>query len=369
MLLNYWLGLMKLTSLATGSQSKRKPAQAAQGLFGSTERFEDRALLSAAPVVTLAPAELKYTEGSGSVVIAPNSTVTDIDSPTFDGGTLTASLANGTPEDRLAIKSQVPGQISVLGSDVSYQGTVIGSFTGGTNGTTPLVVTLNSSASLAAVQALQSSIAFEVVGDPASNLPRTFEVAVTDAANGMRGAATSTITVSDVKPVITLSKTSLNITNSSPTVIDAGLTITEPAQATLNGAVLTVSQTDPTSSQTVATSKDRLTLRKGSSSGFKISKNGDLLRGKTVIGTVTGGTSGTPLTITFNSEATLADVQKVASYLTFQSPGHKAHQVNVGFQFSDGTGGISDTASILITVGKKSKGPNGNGNGNGNGNS
>jgi len=58
--------------------------------------------------------------------------------------------AGGTDTDRLAIESS--GQVAVTGNQVSVGGTVMGSFTGGGDGNTPLVVTLNTSATPAAME-------------------------------------------------------------------------------------------------------------------------------------------------------------------------------------------------------------------------
>ena len=69
----------------------------------------------------------------------------------FDGGRLIVSglLA----EDRVAIRNQGTGagEIGLSGSDVTYGGVVIGTFTGGAG--TPLTVTLNAAATSAAVDA------------------------------------------------------------------------------------------------------------------------------------------------------------------------------------------------------------------------
>ena len=64
--------------------------------------------------------------------------------------------AGGTAEDQLAIRNEgnSAGQIGVAGTTVSFGGTTIGSFTGGTDGFTPLIISLNANADVAAVEAL-----------------------------------------------------------------------------------------------------------------------------------------------------------------------------------------------------------------------
>ncbi|MGB0909957.1 MAG: DUF4347 domain-containing protein, partial [Nitrospirales bacterium] len=109
---------------------------------------------------------LAYTEGDGAQVIdqSTNAAITDVDSSDFDTGTLTVSFTAGSDsaEDELQIQNQGTGagQIGVSGSNVTYAGTTIGTFTGGTSGVN-LVITLNSNASAAAVSALTQNITYQ----------------------------------------------------------------------------------------------------------------------------------------------------------------------------------------------------------------
>ena len=115
-----------------------------------------------APVVGLPGGPLNFSEGDGPSVIDAAATLSDVDSPDFDGGTLTVEFtANATANDRLAIDSNGgPGNISVNGSNVRYNfgsGPVtIGTFSGGTDGFTPLSVTLNANADEVAVRGAAS---------------------------------------------------------------------------------------------------------------------------------------------------------------------------------------------------------------------
>ncbi len=122
--------------------------------------------------VTATP--VSYNDGDGVVILDATATLGDVDNFELDtqnlGGTLTVSItANNTADDRLTIKNvgNGAGQIGVSGSNISYAGTLIGTFTGGT-GVAALVITLNADASLAAVQALARNIEFENVGSAES---------------------------------------------------------------------------------------------------------------------------------------------------------------------------------------------------------
>ena len=94
------------------------------------------------PTITnLAGDSLAYNEGDGAVVIEQggNATVADVDSADFNSGTLTVSFTAGsdTAEDVLGIRNQGTGagQIGVSASNVTYGGVTIGTFTGGSSGT------------------------------------------------------------------------------------------------------------------------------------------------------------------------------------------------------------------------------------------
>ncbi|KQN63471.1 Ig-like domain-containing protein [Erwinia sp. Leaf53] len=108
---------------------------------------------------------LTYTEDSPAITldVGGDATVTDSDSANFDGGKLTVSItANGTAsEDVLSIRNDGTGsgQIGFNGVGVTWGGTVIGMVTGGTAGN-DLVVSLNSSATPEAVQALTRALTY-----------------------------------------------------------------------------------------------------------------------------------------------------------------------------------------------------------------
>ncbi|WP_318013348.1 VCBS domain-containing protein, partial [Mesorhizobium sp. BR115XR7A] len=153
-----------------------------------------------APVVDLNGASagfsttLNYTAGSAATAIAPAATITDIDSANFGGGSLTVGFtANGAVTDQLTIQNQAPGagQITVSGNSVSYGGTLIGTFTGGTNGSN-LVVSFNAAATQVAAQALADHILY--ANATSATIAKTVTYTLVDGdgtANG--GADTSSV--------------------------------------------------------------------------------------------------------------------------------------------------------------------------------
>ncbi|WP_217578042.1 VCBS domain-containing protein [Mesorhizobium sp. GbtcB19] len=141
---------------------------------------------------------LAYTAGSAATAIAPSATVTDIDSTDFNGGSLTVAFtANGTSADQLTIQNQGAGagQVGVSGSNVTYGGTIIGTFTGGTNGSN-LVVTFNANATQAAAAALADHILYSNATSP--TIAKTVSYTLVDGdgtANGGTDTGTATATI------------------------------------------------------------------------------------------------------------------------------------------------------------------------------
>ncbi|RUT96036.1 adhesin, partial [Mesorhizobium sp. USDA-HM6] len=150
---------------------------------------------------------INYTAGSAATAIAPSGTATDIDSADFGGGSLTVAFtANGTAADQLTIQNQGTGagQIGVSGSNVTYGGTIIGTFTGGTGGTN-LVITFNASATPVAVQALADHILYSNATSPTIAKTVTYTLVDGDGtANGGTDTSSATATInvtgSDVTP-------------------------------------------------------------------------------------------------------------------------------------------------------------------------
>jgi len=116
-----------------------------------------------------------------------NATVSDPDSADFYGGSLRVSVFfNGDPvKDQLSIKNvgAGAGQIGISGSNVSYGGITIGSFTGGSSGA-DLVVTLNASATPTATQALISAVQFYNSDTAPANNSRGIRVTLSDGDGG-----------------------------------------------------------------------------------------------------------------------------------------------------------------------------------------
>jgi Domain of unknown function (DUF4347)/Cadherin domain/Right handed beta helix region/Periplasmic copper-binding protein (NosD) len=292
------------TSSATASMLLRS---ADVGLTTSAEWFDAIALVSnasQAPVLTLPGGALNYTENAAAAVIDATATVADSDSPNLDSGVLVADFtANGTADDRLAIRNQGTGagQIGISGANVTYGGVIIGSWSGGGDGSTPLVVTFNASATPAAAQALLRNITYANVSDAPSTTPRTVRFVLTDGDGGTSGAPTKTINVIAV--------------NDAPVITSNG-----------GGATAAVNAAENQTAATTVTSSD--------------------VDGGALVYSIAGGV-----------DAALFTIHATTGVLSFNSaPNHEAPSDNGGnnvydvtVQVSDGAGG-TDTQAIAVTV-------------------
>lgn len=192
-------------------------------------------------------ATLSYTENDPASPISPAATVTDADSTDFNGGSLTASFtANGTAADQLAVRNEGSGagQIGVSGANITYGGTTIGTFSGGTNGTDLVITFTSSAATPAAVQALVRNITFANTSENPSTLARTVSFTVVDGDGGTDSAsASATVNVAAVNdaPTVTTSGGSTAYSEGGAAVaIDGALTLADPDSATFSSATVQV---------------------------------------------------------------------------------------------------------------------------------
>jgi hypothetical protein len=135
------------------------------------------------------------TVNNGPQIIDADVALTDPDN-NFNGGTLTVSglLA----EDTVAIRNQGAGagQIGVSGTNVTFGGTVIGTFAGGAGST--LTVTFNASATVATIEALIENLTYANSSDTPT-ASRSLDIKVNDAA-GFASIAPITFAAAALNP-------------------------------------------------------------------------------------------------------------------------------------------------------------------------
>lgn len=135
------------------------------------------------PTLTRPPGGIyNFLENSAPIVFLPGAGFGDPRSIGYDGATIVASIIlNANAGDQLGVRNvgTAAGQVGVSGNAVSFGGTAIGTFSGGT-GSTPLTITLNGSATAAAIQAVVRTLTFAASGSPISTVERVVRVVITD---------------------------------------------------------------------------------------------------------------------------------------------------------------------------------------------
>ncbi|MFN8764943.1 MAG: beta strand repeat-containing protein [Pirellulaceae bacterium] len=330
----------------------------------STSQVVQASILNNPPLVTTSSGASTYVLVNSPVVVDPEIAVVDddefspSDTPNFDGGSLTVSISNeADPNDVLSIMSQgaAPGEISVSGNDVFYSGVLIGTVSGGSGGV-DLVVSLNANANAANTQALARRIGFSNSSSTANLNQRTVAFVVSDGDGGVSAPPSEklvdVVTTTSAKPVLTPSAGATSYTeNAAPTVIDSGITLSDPDTTAFTGGVLTVSFSGG------GTADDRLAIASVSTAGG-ISINGSNVRFNTtgtdrvVIGTFSGGVGTDPLVINLNSEADISRTEALLRAITFENVSNAPSTLprSVSFVLSDGEGGVSDPAIKTVNV-------------------
>ncbi len=151
-----------------------------------------------APVIGNSGGAVDFTEDGAPTIIDSTITVADADSADFSGGLLSVDIsAGGANGDRLSIFNQGTGagQIGVSGNDVTYSGTIIGSFSGGLNSGSPLVFNLNANADATSTQALMRNITFWNTSDNPATAARTIDFTLTDGDGGTSNTISQSATV------------------------------------------------------------------------------------------------------------------------------------------------------------------------------
>jgi len=312
-------------------------------------------------IANLAGDRLGYNEGDGAVVIeqGTNTAVTDVDSSDLDTGTLTVSFQAGSDntEDVLAVRNQGTGfgQIWISGSNVTYEGTTIGTFTGGSDGV-DLVITLNANADAIAVSALLNNVTYENtdIDNPTAGA-RTVRYVLTDGDGGTSANYDATVTVNDVNDVPTIA----NLAGDSLGYIEGdGVVVIE--QGT-DAAVTDVDSSDfDTGTLTVSfqagedSTEDVLAVRNQGTGFGQIGVSGSNVTYEgTTIGTFTEGSGGVDLVITLNANADAVAVSALLNNVTYENTDVDNPTVGartVRYVLTDGDGGTSPNYDATVTV-------------------
>ena len=306
------------------------------------------------PVVTLAATTINYVENDPGLIIDSTLQISDVDSPDFAAGTLKVSFTSGAATtDRILIVAEGTGagQVGLSGTNITYGGVIVGTYSGGFTSSGSLTITFNSLATPAVAQAVARRIAFMNASDNPGATVRTISFVQTDGDGGTSATKTRQVSVTEVNDAPTLgsfgSAVSYTENTATGTIISSTITVTDPDSVNFDTGVLTVSL------PVGATAADLLEIKNtGTASGQVGVSGANVTYGGVVIGTFTGGTGGTSLLITFNASSTLVGVQAVARAITFKVVGAISANSSrtVRFSLSDGDGGFSLNVEKTINV-------------------
>lgn len=177
-----------------------------------------------APVLTTTAAALAYPEGAGPVAADPGLTVTDADSAQLAGATVQITADHNAAQDTLAFTNQ-------LG--------ISGSYDAGT-----ATLTLTGTASVASYQAALRTVTYANSSAAPTPATRTLTFLVADTDGATSGAATRDVSLGAVNDAatVTMTPTALAYTEgAAPATLDAGLTVADPDDTDLEGAVVRLS--------------------------------------------------------------------------------------------------------------------------------
>ena len=229
------------------------------------------------------------------------------------------------------------GQIGVSGSNITYGGVVIGTTSGNGDSTTPMVITFNANASVAAVQALARNITYQNTSDNPGTSTRVFGITISDGDGG-----TSTPTV------VNISMTAVN---------DAPVNSTPGAQSVNEDATLIFS-----SGNTNLVSISDLDANSSLMQITLTSTNGAMTLSTTSGLSFSTGDGTADATMTFSG--TVTNINAALSGMSFTATanysGAASIQIVTNDQGNSGTGGaLSDTDTISILVNSANDAPTG----------
>ncbi|NVK30074.1 MAG: tandem-95 repeat protein, partial [Gammaproteobacteria bacterium] len=196
-------------------------AAATQTLTVNITGVDDKAVIGGAASTAV------YTENGSTVILDPTLTLTDADGSDYGSASLLISTtANGEAADQLSIATV--GGISVSGSNVSYNGTLIGSIVSTKTGVdgTDLEVSISSGSSIEAVEALARAISFSSTSEDPSESNRTLVFTLTDpSARVLTKSATVSVGAANDAPEIDLGSASW-VTEKTTANTDASFSLT-----------------------------------------------------------------------------------------------------------------------------------------------
>lgn len=343
-------GVSKVTEVSPGAVGsdptgltvwKNSILFAANSATAGRELFRTFAL---PPAITLTDSVVTWTEGDPAIRIGRNAVLTDADTPIFNGGRLSVTIANPVAGDLVSLPA---GEgVAVAGTSVVYNSGIFGTIDRASTAA-KLIVNLNLNAGRIAVERLIRTLSFHSTSDNPTARDRVIRVTLEDGTSGVKNVfvRVHVVPVNDRPTVSGLAGNVAYQRDSNPGVsFAANAVVTDLDNVRIAGGTLTVQALFGD------TAANRLMI---TGALFSITADGNLLHSGVVIGTVNadGGTGATPLIVTFNSAGRVSHAQQLLRALKFRTVGSSSTvQRQINIHLSDGSGGLSDTVSVILII-------------------
>ncbi|HEX8224309.1 MAG TPA: Ig-like domain-containing protein [Allosphingosinicella sp.] len=300
---------------------------------------------------------LKYVQYGLAAAIAPDAFAFD-DAEYFEGGRLIVEFTErSTADDQLQIVRGPFGDdsVSVIGKDLYFGDSIIGSITGGTDGSTPLVIDFHSKMTTPGiVQAVLRSIGYANRSEEPVEGERFVSFTLFDPEGAASRAGATIYVTPAVAPEIDLNGdrdgtgSSIKYVESGAATAIAPDAIARDDSDYFDGGSLIVEFRDG------STSDDQLQIVAGKSGEAMVyAIESDLYFRDSLIGSITGGTGGsTPLLISFHEKVTIDIVEAVIrsiGYANFSQNPHEGQRV-LTFTLIDRVGAASLAVAAKIYV-------------------
>ncbi|RTL17565.1 MAG: tandem-95 repeat protein, partial [Rhodocyclaceae bacterium] len=274
------------------------------------------------------------------------------------GGSLVVQFLDGGPAAHAneTLGFAAAGPITVSGNELSYGGSVIGTFSGGAAGAN-LVVSFDADATAEAVQALVQSLTYVNAAPGSSQTDRYLGFRLFDGDGGASAAqqmllriqasvSPATVDLQDLESAVTLTESAAQV----GVVLDPGVQLAYNGATGFNAGSLTVSYVSSS-----GRAEDQLSIRNEGSGAGQVGVSGsDVSYGGTLIGTIAAadnGANGDQLVINFNASATAAAIERVLENLSYRtsSDGPLAART-IQVVVRDGAGVASSASQMVINV-------------------
>jgi Ca2+-binding RTX toxin-like protein len=290
-----------------------------------------------------------YGGNSPATAIAPDAIAYD-DSGDFEGGSLIVEFTEGgTADDQLQLVRPLFGEAPVyaIGKDLYLNDLVIGSITGGTDGSTPLRIDFYAGVTAAIVQEVIRSIGYANLSEKPVEGERFVAVTLVDREGAASRAGAVIDVVANAAPEIDLSGSIKYVENSPAAAIAPEAKIFDDSQD-FDGGSLVVEFKDR------STNDDQRQIVGGRFGEAPVRAVENVLYFRDeIVGSITGGTDGSnPLVINFHGKVTTDIVEAVIrsiGYANFSQDPVEGERF-VTFTLADRWGALSRAAAATIYV-------------------